>query len=539
MGNTTGVGKVPAWVDRLFRDYVEDGSSSTNEPEEPTNPYGAGGSPSTNPLAPYFDNQRADAGKVKDSSLKDLETSRSLQRQEASINNELLMKYLPELNAANGLTGLGVSESMNIDALSRYQNTLSDIERNYQSGVSEVERAYGDRMSQIDTEERNEYNSNKSSEYSTALSQIGYGTYTTQEDLEAYINTLTYLDEDQKAQLWEIGMGVIKNNEQERLDKETDKTNAASKAEYDEAYTWIVAGYIDNVDDLTSYIDNFKNLTEDQKEVLKNYGMQIIEDVEKTKEENTGDTTGSGTVSDTGETVYVPFTPKEGYAPGGFNLALGAPIDDAKVLEVADGKNGGDVFVYGNGIFIKHNNTVYALTDENGSTTSKVYSDAFKYLSEGVAPETRPLSQMPNIPEKGENDGTPFSVKEQNGKTITYYDENGKATTGYLKFISKNSFSGQKQGEVVKSGNELQVRIGDDFYVITPEPPKEEPPKEEPPKEEPPKEETPSVNIGKVIENTENLANYLSEAEDGTTAAVVGDAISQAWDAFLKMLKIK
>ena len=71
-----------------------------------------------------------------------LDSDRSRQRQEAAINHELVKKYLPIANKLSGMSGLGVSESANLESLSAYQNNLADIDRSYSESKANLLKNY-------------------------------------------------------------------------------------------------------------------------------------------------------------------------------------------------------------------------------------------------------------------------------------------------------------------------------------------------------------------------------------------------------------
>ena len=346
--------------------------------------------PEGNPLEPYYDNKRTALGEQKAADLKQLDENRIKQRQEAAINNELLMKYLPQLNKASGLTGLGVAQSANVDALSRYSQNVGNIESNFQQGVSDLERAYRSDSAAIDAAERAEMLA-----------------------------------------------------EEERLRTE-------AKEKYGEALEVVLSGHFTDSDDLSKYLTDM-GFDEGSKErsALEAYAIPYLKE-----EGKAGNETSVGTVSDTGDTVSIPFTPKEGQAPGSFKLSIFGETDNQDVLSYAGKKNNGDVFVYGNGIYLKKNNAVYALTDNTGSTTSKVYSDAFTYLKEGVAPDTRPMSEMPNT-------GRPRETYTDKGGE-EYYSE-------YYTGVNNEIIKGTSEagGEIFKygSGENAELYILKDGFI--------------------------------------------------------------------------
>ena len=56
----------------------------------------------------YYDKERDRVKNQYKADLAALDTNKNVQMQEAAINNELLKKYLPQMNQMSGLSGLGV-----------------------------------------------------------------------------------------------------------------------------------------------------------------------------------------------------------------------------------------------------------------------------------------------------------------------------------------------------------------------------------------------------------------------------------------------
>ena len=65
------------------------------------------------------------------SEFEDLDRNRGASQQMASINYEKLKKYLPVQLKAQGLSGLGMSESAMLEAGAKYANDMTDIENDY------------------------------------------------------------------------------------------------------------------------------------------------------------------------------------------------------------------------------------------------------------------------------------------------------------------------------------------------------------------------------------------------------------------------
>lgn len=294
--------------------------------------------PEGNPLDPYYQNQRDLLEKQKTDDLAALDRNRVQQRQEAAINNELLMKYLPQLNKANGLAGLGVSETANIDALSRYQTNLGKIEATHQQGVSDIERAYRSDLAKIDAAER----------------------------------------------------GEIKEEEQRRYDE------AAKK--YDEAALYLQQGVITDKESLTNYLKSmgYKEGTRDY-DMLSAYASPFID--EETKGENVSPDgtplpeSAPGRID--GEKVKISYPSQNGERGGNLTLYLGGETVDENVIKEAEKKNNGDVWLSGKTMYIKQNGDVYELVDENGGRMSENYGEAYAYFAENKTPDSDFFEKTP------------------------------------------------------------------------------------------------------------------------------------------------
>lgn len=276
-----------------------------------------------NPLAPYYDTLRADREKQYKTDLSALDSSRNLERQEAAINNELLKKYMPQINQMSGLSGLGVSESANLDNLSRYQTTLSDINRRYKQSESDLSRYYRSDLADINALERAEQREDQQNAYGVALEHIGSGAITDADTLKRYLTAVT------------------------------------------------------------------PSVSDIQLQQLKALGESLVGETEAKKG-------ATGSSISTEGTVTIPFVPKEGQAPGNFTLYLGGETQNQGALSMANYRNDGETFLYGDNIYVKQAGHVYELVDGNGGKIGKAYTDAYNYLKNGTVPDTRPVGQMPS-----------------------------------------------------------------------------------------------------------------------------------------------
>lgn len=135
------------------------------------------------------------------SDTKALDEQKSLAEQEARINHELLMKYLPTLNKQNGLYGLGVAQSANVEALANYQNNLNAIDRNYRASKSELDRSWNNSQLSLYDQQATEDREDSLAAYNEAYDLIVAGAETkTKDEIDNYINSLD-VDEATKERL--------------------------------------------------------------------------------------------------------------------------------------------------------------------------------------------------------------------------------------------------------------------------------------------------------------------------------------------------
>lgn len=370
------------------------GYSGYNDDEKEYNVPGA--ETVQNPLAPYdpyYDNKRTALGEQKASDLKDLDAYRVHQRQEAAINNELLMKYLPQLNKASGLTGLGVAQSANVDALSRYQTNLGNIEKNYRRGVSDIESAYRTDLAKIDDAERAEIKGDQDSAYGLAWEYIASGGITDKDSLDRYLDGIDdTVSEKQLAQLKALGDSMV---------SESEKTTEGK-------YGTNVGKYIAPETNGNAELEAATNL-------------ETVGSVVKVN--------GNGTT---------------------FVLESNGIADDA-AQEAASGNDikNGDVFYFNKGIYLKQNGRVYALSGTGGNYNTSDYSAMYKYLT-GTVPTTNQSTQnVPNAqaPEQNGTQTTP----DTNSSNESGVDMSGftPADTSDTTLISNFNRLNPKEGEVV------------------------------------------------------------------------------------------
>ena len=137
-------------------------------------------------------------------------------QQNASIMLDKLKKYLPTQIKAQGLGGLGVSESSMLQAHNNYSRDMGAIESEYAQKMSDLERAYGESVGNLESEKN---------------------------------NLLYYADKDENGNLL---VNNTLNEYSEKRDKEFDEN-------YDRAYETIINSGIKDESEMLTFIEQFRN----------------------------------------------------------------------------------------------------------------------------------------------------------------------------------------------------------------------------------------------------------------------------------------
>ena len=87
----------------------------------------------------YYDSQLESLLEQYRASQESLDKSKSQAQQTASITLDKLKKYLPAQVKAQGLEGLGVSETSQLQAYNNYANTMGNIESDYQTNKTSLD----------------------------------------------------------------------------------------------------------------------------------------------------------------------------------------------------------------------------------------------------------------------------------------------------------------------------------------------------------------------------------------------------------------
>lgn len=131
-----------------------------------------------------------------------LERNRSSAQQRAAVSLAKLQKYLPQQLKAQGLSGLGVSQTAALRMMNNYNAQMGEIDRDYNDGASDLLANYSDgrvalenaaaqdALAKYQINEQNKANAEKKaySLYSDTIDMIDMGYFKTSGELTAYID---------------------------------------------------------------------------------------------------------------------------------------------------------------------------------------------------------------------------------------------------------------------------------------------------------------------------------------------------------------
>lgn len=384
----------------------------------------------------YYDKERKSVNDQYKTDLAALDRNKNVQMQEAAINNELLKKYLPQMNQMSGLSGLGVSESANIDALSRYQNTVTDINRGYRESVDSLDRYRNADLASINAEERKEQRED----------QQTLDLYKREDQSEAYQMASMQI------------MGATSASEiDEILEAWEGETNEAQYA------------------NLVAYAESRKaSLTATEKEVV----------------DSMGSTAAPGTVDGSGGTVKIPIPTQDGVGLK-LDLSILGETDFQEAIDAGAKRENGEVFVYDKAIYFKSNDRVYELADPEGNNNSDVYSAIYGYLKNNeVIPAADPIkkffddvkSKRDEIDAEKSKTGAQNSVspdeegkKEPNKKQnfvevvdpdegeFVFWNEYGKPVAAKLRDASRDKLTSSQIAELQKAGDGVAIYMANGY----------------------------------------------------------------------------
>lgn len=195
-------------------------------------------------------------------SVESLDTSKRNSQQAASITLDKLKKYLPTQIKAQGLGGLGVSESSMLQAYNNYNNTMGEIEGDYNANRASLDASYNDSKSSLDTTHSSGI-ADASLEYQKNQSSLDTNKNSALSELErAYLENKTNL-------------GVAAGEQSQSI---FDKYLADYRTEQSELYNQALyalesSGY-STEEELTSFLNQYRG-------VLNNENLQTLEQTAK------------------------------------------------------------------------------------------------------------------------------------------------------------------------------------------------------------------------------------------------------------------
>ena len=276
-----------------------------------------------------------------------LAKQREQSRRDAGVMLEKLSRYLPLAQKAQGLTGSGMAQSQSLAA---YNNTLNRM--------GKADAAYTDSMNSLDAY-RAEGDAQRRTELETAKTQAAltenqeradiFAAYRDKEEAKAYDDFESY---------------------QQLLASEVAKM--ASEREDGKIEKGVFDDYLEQLHDS----DQYQSLSDAQKNIIDNYTQTWRNEYGEPKEEsvnsdeavNAGVATYKDGINMIGgmgkwDTFRVEAGGKE------FEVESTGKVTDAAVLEAAKDAYDGEVFGYGEKLYMKYKGKVYGIREEKGKGT--------------------------------------------------------------------------------------------------------------------------------------------------------------------------
>ncbi len=195
-----------------------------------------------------------------------LDKSKRQSQQNASITLDKLKKYLPTQIKAQGLGGLGVSESTMLKAYNNYNSDMGAIESDYQQNKSTLETNYQDNKRGIESDRDSAINSANNA-YNNTEASYGESKAQALSDLER-----AYRSDSQSA--WETAKG----NATGIFDRYKQKYEEAQKEAYQDAYATVSQSAETNEQNILNYIEQFRDKLSDNDFItLSQHAKQIAQ----------------------------------------------------------------------------------------------------------------------------------------------------------------------------------------------------------------------------------------------------------------------
>lgn len=331
--------------------------------------------------------------------IQSLDTSKRNSQQAASITLDKLKKYLPTQIKAQGLGGLGVSESSMLQAYNDYNNRMGAIESDYNATKSSLEtnrnttladlesnylQETGDLQSEalkstqdIFNKYLTDYRTEQDELYKEALYALQNSNYTSEEDMLAFIDQISGGLNSEKIKLLKQNVsGLVSQNLKEQQDY---NFALAEQAYLDGSYNSAV--------ELEEYFNKFKGkVSESQWDTMQSYLSAVKNSYdeqvrqEAIKEQQELEEFNSVTRGDVafnnnggwwifGATDYRDgdnFSVKDG---DGFiyRIQSGGEVADSNIANAARDVSNREVFGYAGKLYYKENGKIYLVEKRDNS----------------------------------------------------------------------------------------------------------------------------------------------------------------------------
>jgi hypothetical protein len=247
-----------------------------------------------------YDTYRKDQQRKSDyeSRVSALDKSKMQSQQNASITLDKLKKYLPTQIKAQGLGGLGVSESSLLNAYNSYSSDMGAIENDYQDRKSSLEEAYAqdnlqswqtskDSVSGIFDGYKSAFENNQKQAYQDAYNTVSQSTETNESAILKYIEQFrNRLSDSDFLTLTQQAKQVAQANKQAYDKEQVAKTEQQQKSTYEDAKENIKNLPFTSQEEMDRYIERFRGqVTEGQLNRLFGDGIDRVLENQKSKEE--------------------------------------------------------------------------------------------------------------------------------------------------------------------------------------------------------------------------------------------------------------
>lgn len=331
--------------------------------------------------------------------IQSLDTSKRNSQQAASITLDKLKKYLPTQIKAQGLGGLGVSESSMLQAYTDYNNRMGDIESDYNATKSSLETNRNTTLADLESNYLQEtgelqsealkstqdifdkyladYRTEQAELYNNALSAVMNSGYTTEQEIMSYIDQFKgQLSSENIATLQQHAKGIASQN-----------LKAQQEENFNTAYEYYAgAGWTDAAA-LESYFNQFKGKVSDEdwatlqalvndvknspEEQARQEAIKEQQELEEFNSITRGDVAfnNNGGWWIFGATDYRDgdnFSVKDG---DGFiyRIQSGGEVADSNISNAARDVSNREVFGYGGKLYYKENGKIYLVEKRDNS----------------------------------------------------------------------------------------------------------------------------------------------------------------------------